>query len=114
MATATITDDFSPMLAGDTSVFFAPVFKHKGDGSPVPLSDVTISMKMQNRQLGLTTICSGEWTIDDAVNGQAHYQWQTADVATPGLWTLFVALTNTITGGFVHADSRSLLILEAP
>jgi hypothetical protein len=105
---STVIDDFSPIYQGDTEVVFAPIFTYK-DGTPVSLSGATLSMKMQNINTGAVQSCSGVWTIDDATNGKAHYQWQTADVATVGIWTLYITIT--IGGLSVHADTKTLVIL---
>jgi hypothetical protein len=105
-------DDYSPIYAGDLGSPFSVQFLHK-DETPVNLNGATISMKMQNQDNPLTVnTCSGTWTIDNAINGQAHYQWQAADVATVGMWMLFIKIT--IGGLAVHADSKLLEILPAP
>lgn len=105
-----IIEDYSPIYTGDVAVPFAPVFQHK-DGSVVNLVGATINMKMQDQD-GNLKICSGTWTIDDAVNGKAHYQWQTADVNTAGNWNLYVTITiGTLP---VHADVKPLEIKGAP
>lgn len=103
-------EDYTPIYVGDTAVPFAPTFTHK-DGTAVNLSGATISMKMVS-ETGTTKTCSGSWTIDNASAGQAHYNWQNADVSTAGTWTLYVVIT---TGGSpVHADPKLLEIQTAP
>lgn len=102
-------DDFSPMYVGDTLVPFAPVFQHR-DGSAVDLTGTSISMKMTSTTGPKT--CTGAWIIDNATAGKAHYNWQTADVDTPGIWTLYVVIT--LSGAFVHADTKTLEIKVAP
>lgn len=109
MSTITI-DDFSPISTGDVLVPFSPQFQHK-DGTPFNLTGATFAMKMQNEQ-GTVKTCSGPWTIDDAQNGKAHYQWQAADVNTAGIWTLYVTIT--IGGQPVHADQKTLEVLQSP
>ncbi len=105
-----MTDDFSPVYVGDTQVVFAPTFQHK-DGTAVNLTGATISMKMQDTA-GNTKTCAGTWTIDNASAGQAHYQWQAADVSAAGTWTLYITIA--INSQPVHADPKTLLILAAP
>ncbi len=102
-------DDYSPVYCGDVGAPFAPQFTHK-DGTPVNLSGATISMLMeeQNDPSNIKT-CTGTWTIDNAANGQAHYQWQATDIDTVGMWTLFIKIT--IGGLPVTADTKSLEIL---
>jgi hypothetical protein len=108
MASVVVTDDYSPLYQGDTEVVFAPVFAHKADGSPFPLTGATISMKMQGTD-GTVKTCAGTWTIDDAANGKAHYAWQAADVNTAGTWQLYITIT--IGGLPVHGDVKILQIL---
>jgi hypothetical protein len=96
------------MYMGDTEVPFAPAFVH-ADGTPVVLTGATLSMKMQNINSGVVQTCSGTWTIDDAAGGLAHYQWQAGDVATVGIWMLYITIT--IGGLPVHADTKTLVIL---
>ena len=106
-----VIEDFSPIYVGDTEVPLAPQFAH-ADGSFVNLSGATITMKMQEATFGTVKVCSGTWTIDNAANGQAHYQWQVADVNTAGDWNLYITIT--IGGLPVHADFKPLQILPAP
>lgn len=109
---STIQEDFSPIYQSDTGAAFAPQFLH-ADGTPVNLTGATISMKMQSQDTPATVItCTGTWTIDDAVNGKAHYAYAPTDVATVGMWILFVVVT--IGGKPAHADSRLLEIKPAP
>lgn len=105
-------DDYSPVYCGDVGAPFAPQFTHK-DGTLVNLSGATITMKMEKQNdPSNIKVCAGIWTIDNAANGQAHYQWQAADVNTVGMWALFIKIT---IGGFpVHADQKPLEILPAP
>lgn len=115
-----IPDDFSPIYQGDTGAPLAPQFLHK-DNSPFNLSGATISMKMQlvaspgaiGETVGTIKTCSpSNWTIDDATNGKAHYQYQSTDVDTVGTWNLFITIT--IGGSPVHSDTKQLVILPAP
>lgn len=114
-----MADDYSPIYQGDQGTPFAPQFLH-ADGSPVSLSGATITMKMQLTDaigpivdvVGTVITCAGTWTIDDATNGKAHYQYQSADVASPGVWNLYITIT--ISGVPVHADTKQLVILPAP
>jgi len=105
-----VVDDYSPIYVGDTGIPFAPVFQHM-DGSTFNLSGATVTMKMQDQDGNLKT-CNGTWTVDDAVNGKAHYTWQSADVSTAGVWNLYITIT--IAGSPVHADMKQLQILSAP
>ena len=105
-------EDYSPIYAGDTQVPFAPTFTH-ADGTPFDLTNLTISMKMQGEDASVKTCDPTKWTIDDAPNGKAHYQWQSADVNQAGMWNLYIVCTNA--GGLpVHADMKLLQIKPAP
>lgn len=106
-----ITEDFSPVYVADYGAILAPQFTY-ADGTFVPLTGATISLKMQDIDYGTIKTCSGTWTIDDATNGKAHYQYQAPDLDTAGMWKLFVTIT--IGGKPVHADERLLQIKPAP
>lgn len=104
-----MADDFSPIRVGDTGAPFAPQFLY-GDGTPVNLSGATISMIMFD---GYTAKAgAGSWTIDDAVNGKAHYTYDAADVNKDADWQLYITIT--VGGKPVHADMKKLLILPVP
>lgn len=109
-----IPDDFSPIYQGDTLTPFAPQFVESVNGiiQPYNLSGLTITMKMVN-EAGTVINCAGPWFIDNATTGNAHYPWQSADVSTPGTWTLYVKLTNG-TGSFAHVLTKTLEIISAP
>lgn len=108
---STITDDFSPVSVGDTAAPFNPTFQYS-DGTAVNLAGATITMKLQGISAGnsgTTTTCTGIWSITDAPNGKASYAYTSADVATAGLWNMFITIT--ISGKPVHADTKILQIL---
>ena len=107
---APVSDDYSPIYAGDTGAIFAPRFLHKSSNTPVDLVNATISMKMQS-DTGLVQTCNGAWTLVDALGGLAYYSYQAADVATPGEWSLYITIT--IGGLPVHADVKYLSILPS-
>ncbi len=109
------TDDYSPIYQGDTGAPFNPVFTHIGDGTAVNLTGATISMKMQGvsaGESGTVITCTGTWTITDATNGKASYAYTSTDVATIGVWLMYITIT--IAGKPVHADTKTLTILAAP
>lgn len=110
-----IDDDYSPIYQGDTGQPFAPIFVVKqsnGTWGAFNLTGAVIAMKMQDVTFGTIKVCTGPWSIDNAAAGQAHYQWQAADVSTPGDWNLYITIT--IGGLPVHADFKPLQILPAP
>ncbi len=108
-----IYEDYSPIYVGDTGKPFAPLFQMidptSGQLVPFPLTGLTISMKMKEQESGVLKVCSGPWTIDDALGGKAHYAWQSTDVDTAGIWLIQVACTNGA-GQVVHADVKVLSI----
>lgn len=114
-----MADDFSPIYAGDTGAPFAPQFTNLA-GVPINLIGASITMKMQLVSaigpivdtVGTVIVCAGTWTIDDATNGKAHYGYTSADVASPGVWNMYITIT--IGGVPVHADTKQLVILPAP
>lgn len=105
-----VADDFSPIYAGDLGTPFAPQFLYK-DGSPVDLTGATINMIMVDAE-GNIKIAAGNWTIDVATNGQAHYSYAASDVSTPGSWTLYITIS--INNLPKHADTKQLEILPVP
>lgn len=105
-----VIEDYSPIYRGDTGSPLIPQFSYK-DGSAVNLTGATITMKMEDSGGNVKTAL-GIWTIDDAINGLAHYNYASTDVDEVGMWTLFI--TVTIGGKPVHADERLLEIIQAP
>lgn len=107
-------DDYSPVYQGDTGAPFNPVFTHL-DGTAVNLTGAALTMKMQGvsaGESGTVIICTGTWTITDATNGKASYAYTSTDVATIGVWQMYITIT--IAGKPVHADTKPLTILAAP
>jgi hypothetical protein len=102
-----VTDDFSPMYAGDTLNPFSPQFSYR-DGSPVNLTNATITLVMVNSAPYSRQAGTGTWVIDNAAAGQAHYNWSSADVSTPGTWTIQVEIV--VGGEPLHFDSKILQI----
>lgn len=103
--------DFSPITQGDTAARFAPTFDNV-DGA-IDLTNVTITMIMQNMSNPLIArLATGNWIKDDPTNGIAHFEYSSADVASPGLWLLWIALTSLSKP--VHTDTMLLEILPAP
>lgn len=114
-ASITSTDDFSPVYVGDTGARFAPQFWEWNDDTnqyePIPLTDKTIGMKIQN---GVTVRdCSDDWVISDEANGLAYRYWKSGDVASAAIWDLYLTLTDG-GGKVVHADKRTWEVKYAP
>jgi hypothetical protein len=117
MALTPVADSYSPIYQGDTLIPFMPQFAQYVNGvlQAYPLAGLTLSLKMQlENDPSIVHAGAGTWTIDSASQGQAHYTYDSSDVATPGVWTLFVKLTNSSTGAFVHAFTKPLEILSVP
>lgn len=111
-----VVDDFSSITQGDTLTPFSPTFvtlDSTGKLVPLSLSGLTISMEMTNERGDIKT-CSGTWTIVDATAGQAQYAWQPGDVDTAGTWTMYIKLTQTSSGKFVHGETKTLEVLKVP
>ena len=111
----TSVDDFSPVYEGDTLVSFSPQF-WQWDGTAnafveLNITNLTPGMKMVDG----TTIktCAGNWTKPDPTHGIASYAWQSADVDTSGVWTLYITLTDG-SGKVAHTDTKILEIKNAP
>jgi len=115
---ATQLDDLSQISVGATGAPFNPSFKTldaSGNVVPFPLVGCTISMKMQGVSASDSStliVCAGVWTITDAANGVASYAYTSTDVATAGVWTMYITITKG--GKPVHADTKTLVILPAP
>jgi len=117
MSITLVQDNYSPVTEGDTLIPFSPQFGQYVNGilQAYDLTGLTITMKMQNaNDTSVSKSGTGTWTIDNATAGQAHYTWDSADVDTPGIWTLFIKLTNSGTGAFVHSFMKTLEIEAAP
>ena len=121
----TLTDNFSPITQGDVGAKFIAQFLYD-DGTPRNLTGATLSMKMQLVEAigpigvaGTVKICTGPWTIDDASNGKAHYQYQASDVDTPGIWNIYPVDTTggqpiTFDDGRGNGTFKQLVIMPAP
>lgn len=106
-------DDYSPISKGDTGAPFIPHFINKFTVKPVDLIGCTISMKMQNADDPENVkVCNGPWTVLDAANGIASYEYQDGDVDTVGTWNMSIKITKNSKP--VHADSKQLVIEAAP
>lgn len=101
------TEDYSPIYVGDTGAVYSAVFVDAINDA-IPLVGATLSTRMTN-QYGTSKTWGGSWTIDDATNGLAHYNYQSGDVDTAGTWT--VQTTITIGGKPQHTDTKQLVIL---
>jgi hypothetical protein len=67
--------------------------------------------------VGMVKVCEGLWIIDDEEDGKAHYQYQAADVDTPGKWGLYPKATingKPVTGDDGKGKAKVLTILPAP
>jgi len=117
MSITLVADNFSPILQGDTLVNFTPQFAQYVNGvlQAFDLTGLTISLRMQDpSSFSSAKNGLGTWTVDNAVAGQAHYAWNSADVSVPGSWILFIKLTNNSTGAFVHSFVKTLEIVAVP
>lgn len=111
-----IVEDYTPITQGDTYRPFSPIIQQKDESGkwvPFNLDGLTISMKMVSEEIPtLVKVCGGQWTIDNASQGECHYEWEDDDVDTPGLWKLSMKFTNAA-GKFVHGETKWLQIDEA-
>ena len=82
-------------------------------GNAVNLTGATITLRLVN-QMNPTQIinCAGTPVIDNATLGQYHYPWQSADLATPGVWDLSV--TASYGGVPREFDPSTIVILSHP
>lgn len=104
-----MNEDYTPIYVGDTGVPFAPQFSTKN--GPLNLTGATFTMVMVNVNglPGNRHVCGNFWTIDNASQGLAHYDWQPTDVSASGSFEL--QITVTISGKPVHTDVKPLTIL---
>jgi hypothetical protein len=106
-------DDYSPIREGDTGNNFIIQVIHENGYDD--LSGATISMTMQNvDDPDNIKVCNGPWSIDSINTYKASYQYQDADVDTPGSWLLWIKIL--INGRPVHPDdgkgSPKILIIK--
>jgi len=95
-------DDYSPILQGDTGAPFSIEVIHVNGYESILGSD--ISLKMQNvDDPDDIKECTGPWTIDSHDNGKASYEYQPADVDTPGSWYMWVKIVLS-NGKPLHPD----------
>ena len=118
MATVIPVNDFSPIFAGDTGNPFSIYVAQKNGFKSILGATITMVMQLTTNLATIQT-ASGPWVIDSNDNGKASYTYQTADVATPGSWYMWIKI---VKGGLpVHVDDGSgtgtpiiLVILPLP
>ncbi|SRR6266702_1386595 len=102
-----MADDYSPRFVGDLANPLKVTFMD-GLGAVYDLTGLSpgdFSMKLVPVDGGTTLICSGTWVINSpATAGIAQYPWQTADVATAGLYYIRVKAN-------VNADGKPLTFI---
>jgi hypothetical protein len=113
MATVVPMDDYSPILQGDTGKPLVIQVLHIN--GPETLTGTAISMSMQNVDNPENIkVCNGPWNFDPDDSSKAFYQYQDADVDTPGSWLLWIKIL--INGRPVHPDdgkgSPKILVIE--
>lgn len=106
------SDDYSPLYLGDTGTPWSTVFVYK-NGLPYDLTGATLSLKLESVPRRVVKIGEGTWSIDDATNGRAHYNWNENDVDTVGNWNMYITIL-TEAGKIIHPDPKPLTILPAP
>lgn len=107
-----LIEDYSPIFCGDTGAPFAPVFQtldENGKTIAYDLTGTSISTIAVDAD-GTIKTWNGTWTTDDAVNGRAHYNYQSVDVDTAGIWKVYTILTKN--GKPLHAQMKLLQINE--
>src|SRR6184192_513110 len=57
--------------------------------NPTGCTSNSFTLTMLNQNTGLSQQGVGVWTVTDAVNGKASYQWTSADMATAGPWWIY-------------------------
>lgn len=83
------------------------------NGNALNLTGASITMKMQSSTNSSTVkVCTGSWSIDNALAGKMHYLWQQADTNQAGEWLLWITLT--FPAGVQHLDPLTLEILPTP
>ncbi len=104
----------SPITQGDTGAPFKPTMTDdSGNSLLVGLLASAISMLWVLSTNPSTTYSPGaHWTIDNNATGAAHYTLQAGDVATSGVWDVYITLQQS--GGPQHLDSFQLVIKPTP
>jgi hypothetical protein len=102
-----MADDYTPRYVGDTAnpltVTFQDGLNKVYDLTNLVPSD--FSLKLVPVEGGTTINCTGTWTIQTpTLSGVAQYPWQTADVATAGLYWIRVKAN-------VNADGKPLTFI---
>ncbi len=88
----------SPIYQGDTGSPFAPILlDDSGNSLLVGLASSAISMKWKNKLTGAVQSCLGGWAIDNAATGACHYNLTASDVATVGVFIVYITV-QTATG----------------
>ncbi len=96
---------------GDTLIPFAPQIMQDASTS-FNLTGYTVSVSIvdqSNQSIG-----GGVMTVDNATQGQCHYNFVDGDVDEVGTFELHTKYTQTSTGKFAHLDPEPLIIEWAP
>jgi len=97
------------MKQGDTGPSLTATL-YNPDGTVANLSGCTVKLNVRKGRGGALLIDHGPVTITDAVNGRVKYDWQVADTANPG--TFSVEWEVTFGNGVIitYPNDRSALL----
>ena len=82
----TVQPQYYTVTEGDT---LAPIqgIIYKGDGTPQDLTGATVKFNMRQADEGDMKVTEGAGAVvGNPSNGEVKYEWQDADVDTPGLY----------------------------
>ena len=96
---------------GDTLIPFAPQIMEDAD-TPFNLTGYTVEVSIVD-QNG-SEVGGGAMTVDNASQGQCHYDFASGDVDTTGTFDMHTKYTNIASGKFAHLDKVVLIIEFAP
>lgn len=85
----TNTADITPFRQGQTFPYAHWTFKDtNGNNIPMPVGTV-FTLYIYNPSTNITTSGQGTWVPTNLSLGQADYQWNSADSATPGQYQIY-------------------------
>lgn len=107
-----MSDDFSPITLGDTGNPLRATFADTFTGA-YNLADATFALSLVDLNTSEENAITGtgSWTIVDATRGIAQYAWNSADVATPGIYQVKVVVT--FAGGPVTFKGKTPLEIKS-
>jgi len=102
---------------GKTSPPYRKVFSDRNTGLPLNLTGLAtanFTAYVINSETGAETLLAGTWSIVNAAQGIAQYQWKLDDLAQPKMITFWVSIQMPGEVGSREFDPDTIVVLPTP